>query len=298
MEIKIPLPFKVCLFDEKMKDPIDYLSGIPKSFLIKTATLFLSYNVYDSKYGDLHGFLKGFFCSANKPFVYRLLKNITAYESQKGKRKLVPDNYVIHQRLADLELLKIVYNNSIEENKISKSNIKETEVNIFKAYVAINQLVFEQSDKIIPPENFDKPVDLAKFFFLINLNSFDLNNYNFLKVIITQYYKGCLFIKFLKNNDKTKELLNNFIKYYNVESIEKYVSFLSIVHLKLTQNDITTHIKFDNIKILEFYKKHSLSMLSKISQIDYNDIRSYPLLTDNDKKTVTVIDSLFTAEIF
>lgn len=36
MDLKIPLPFKACLFDEEIKNPVNYLEGIPKSFLIKT----------------------------------------------------------------------------------------------------------------------------------------------------------------------------------------------------------------------------------------------------------------------
>ena len=298
MDLKIPLPFKACLFDEEMKNPVDYLAGIPRSFLIKTAILFLSYKIHDSKYDTLLGFMDGFFCSANKPFAERILSNISIFEEKKDSRKLGVRDYGIHQRLADLELLKIVFNESKEEGEVTSSNIKNIEIKIFKAYVAINQIVLEQSNKVQPPKIVDKPVDIAKFFFLINLNSFDLNNYNLLKVIITQYYKGCLFMKFLNDKVETKELLNDFIYYYDVESIEKYVSFLSVVHLKLVQNNMITNVDFDDSKLLDFYKKHSISMLSKMSQIDYNNIRSFPLVTDIDKKRVTVVDSLLTAEMF
>lgn len=300
MDIKIPLPFKTCLFDEEMKEPAYYLNGIPKSFLIKTASLFLSYKANNSKYEGLFGFLDGFFCSANKPFVNRILSNILTYETKMNTRKIDINDYVIHQRLADLEFLKIVFNSSKENNVVSPSNIKEVEVKIFKAYVAINQSLNQSSNKIQVPEKIDKPADLAKFFFLLNLNSFDLNNFNLLEIIITQYYKGCLFMKFLDEKIETKELLKNFINHYGVDSMKKYISFLSVIHLKLIQDDKITHVVIEDVELFEFYKKHSLFRLSKINQVDYNDVRSLPLITQHEKgrKVITVIDSLLTAEMF
>jgi hypothetical protein len=300
MDIKIPLPFKTCLFDEEMKEPTYYLSGIPKSFLIKTASLFLSYKANNSKYEGLFGFLDGFFCSANKPFVNRILSNILTYETKMNTRKIDINDYVIHQRLADLEFLKIVFNSSKENNGVSPFNIKEVEVKIFKAYVAINQSLNQSSNKIQVPEKIDKPADLAKFFFLLNLNSFDLNNFNLLEIIITQYYKGCLFMKFLDEKIETKELLKNFINHYGVDSVKKYISFLSVIHLKLIQDDKITHVVIEDVELFEFYKKHSLFRLSKINQVDYNDVRSLPLITQHEKgrKVITVIDSLLTAEMF
>ncbi len=300
MDIKVPLPFEICLHDEVMKEPIDYLEGIPKSFLISTAILFLSYESVNSKYDSLNGFLNGFFCSANKPFVRRILSNIIKYEKNKGDRKLEIKKYVVHQKLADLELLKIVFNSSKENGHVSKSNIKEIEIRIFKAYVAINQKLGEKSKHIKPPEIIKKPADIAEFFFLLNLNSFDLNNYRLLKIIITQYYKGCLFLKFLKNCNETKKLIEKFNHFYKVDSIERYLSYLSIIHLKLIENGQITHVDIPDYKIFDFYQKHSLSNISEINLIDYNDIRSKPFVTslEKDKNRVTVVDSLLTAEMF
>lgn len=300
MDIKIPVSFEICFHDEVMKNPIDYLEGIPSSFLIKTALLFLSYKSVNSKYDSLIGFLNGFFCSANEPFVRRILRNIIEYERNKDDRKLEIKNYVVHQKLADLELLKIVFNSSKENGHVSKSTIKEIEIKIFKAYVAINQKLGKKSKHIKPAEIIKKPADMADFFFLLNLNSFDLNNYRLLKVIITQYYKGCLFLKFLNNSNETKKLIEKFVEFYEVDSIKRYVSYLSIVHLKLVGNGRITHVDIPDYKIFNFYEKHSLYNIPELKLIDYIDIRSNPFVTnlDKDKNRVTVVDSLLTAEMF
>jgi len=267
---------------------LDYLlKDIDKWLLVRAASYFIK-----GFYNDIPFFCTSgrFFSTPNSDFAYHLFL-ILRYMN-------LMSSVTIFNTQSSLFFL---------EKALSMPNIgidnrdPQTEINLIKAYLIINQELVAKEDKLIKKiETLDAEEKLAAYLFYQPLSYSDFENYDYGLEVAAQTVKAILFFKFCEAH--LPEHLRLFCEKYNRENWKEYLkSYLSIPYnLFLNKGDEISIISLkkedvDFINNSLFLDKFCINNEDVTNDKDFTKVRTYPLYKENDTDYIVLFD-LFTAE--
>lgn len=260
------------IFEDEALNLDEYLNGISRDQLIKCAIFFLSFSNKNSEFEHYSNLLQMFFCEDNAQFKENVISKIQAHE-----RKGFTNISIINVR-SSLVLFEYAFENLNEDHTQSYS---EAEINIFKAYLLINQDLLEKE------ENIEKtlPNNDIKFPALSLTQSFPysgLQNYNLTELVATQMIKSILLFEFLDACESTRYLLEQYLQQYQSENWQEHLQKLFSLAIKPYLGkrdhyvDIVVEKDHNFEKITEFIENLVIQDDTSIADVDYRKIRCNP----------------------
>ena len=143
MNNKLGINFEAC-FPQEERQPLEiYLSGVNKTDLLKISSFFLGFNTYQSEFSDIGAFLTMYFSSGNREFAKTVYTNIVDYVN---KVDYPIEMYEIPYIKSSLFLFEFIFDKVPDDEHTTKSK-EEIERDIFKAYVALNQITITEYEE-------------------------------------------------------------------------------------------------------------------------------------------------------
>lgn len=290
----IPLPYNLIFPEEAPQELFEYFNGIDKEFLKKAGAFLLGLNNRNSKWEDPKDFVALFFSQGNADIANQILLKI---ENLGDEYK-----YTIPYEVSSLKLFEYVFDNEIpNENILSQ---EQQEVNIFKAYLLLNQLTTEEAGKITAVSLIDVPADRKPAAALIanHFHNFDLTNYDLDKLFSTQMIRSIMLFEFLENEPKAKPLLKEFYQKFEVTDYKDFLKRLIPIStaIAMKNKESYTDIDVSNNKDLksniDFLEKFSVEDADKIEGFDFKGLRSKPMYKV-EEGLYRIISPLFALEL-
>lgn len=289
-----PLPFNLIFPDEQPKDLVEYFNGIDKEFLKKAGAFLLGLNNKNSKWADPQDFVQQFFSQGNAEIANEILHRIQNLGDE--------HNYSIPYEVSSLKLFEYVFDNEIPNDNVLTQ--EEQEINIFKAYLLLNQLNTEEAGKITGASLVDVPTDRKPAAALIanHFHNFDLTNYDLDKLFSTQMIRSIMFFEFLENEPHAKSLLTAFYEKFGVTDYKDFLKRLIPISAAIAMKDKESYTDIDvsnneDLKSnIDFLEKLIVEDTEKIEGLDFKGLRSKPLYKV-EEGLYRIISPLFALEL-
>lgn len=294
ISFQIPITYSM-IYGVQGKSPLDYLTGLNRSTIIKSA-LFLLHN--EEKWKNFRTFCEMFFSEGNNELANELWKKylVLAYPKNEND-SFFPPTYSILSKHSCLELLRIGF--SLPINKEDVSDNQYLEISIFQALLSINEtqsdLCFDKIDKI--PE----PLKEAYSMLITVLPYNEFTNINTSAKFLASCVKSEMLFTFCEQNDKYKIILDQFLKKHECANWETYIyTVAKIFIMNNGDKDNYTAIVLDPDS--ESYSR-DLSTLLGLSiditktiavedNVDYKYFRNYPLVRVSENEFILIYSSL------
>lgn len=267
---------------------LDYLlKDIDKNLLVRAASYFIK-----GFYDDIYFFCTSgkFFSTPNSDFAYHLLLILRYMDLT---RAITIFN--THSSLFFLEKILSMPNVNVDNRD------PQTEINLLKAYLTLNQELVTKEDKLIKKiETLDAEEKLAAYLFYQPLAYSDFVNYDYGLEVAAQTVKSILFFKFCETH--LPEHLQLFCNKYNKANWKEYLKSymfipytlflnkgkeISIISLKKEDADFTSNSLF--------LDKFCINREDVSNDKDFTKERAFPLYKENTTDYIVLFD-LFTAE--
>lgn len=283
------------VFSEQPKTLAHYLQNIPKSVLLKAASHFLGYFNRQSKYVDNYmDFLLMYFQKDNLEIFQVVVSAIKKMESQFPEWKV---RIVNHQ--TSLILFEYAYQHGLEIEKQIDFDTKLFEINLFKAYLLINEdLDKKQTAEIKKLEGFPPHDKIRKIMLILSLPDMDLINHNETDVFVCQLLKANWLFSFLKIEPRCQPILSALFQHYQAEKQEDI--FNHLIHLGILCMERKEGRLGFNVAQDEFFKANStfldsLTVETTENQEDFKNLRATPIYKEKEG-TYCIICPLFVLE--
>lgn len=296
--MKLVLSFAEVFPGETPKQLHEYLQGIDRKTLMKIGSFFLGFNHRGSQYSDPIAFMQMFFSDANFEIFQTASKNIETYLGQTGH---TIENVEIPYAVSSLKFFEFAFN--IAEAVDYKKSEEEAQIDIFKAYLLINQQLTKVRDSTI--HQIDDLLPLHKkatgILLFLQLHNFDLTNYDIDKLFSTQFLRALMFFDFLHQREDCKILLEEFYKHFGVEDYKEYLKRILPLTTSIVKKDKEAHtdIVLDELadeKDIEFLNKLSIDNVEALKDFDFKNIRATPIYRVSER-TFRIISPLFAMEL-
>lgn len=294
---RLILEFKA-VFRESKKNISDYLEGISKEMLLRVGAHFLAIRKHDSQFAEPKDFLGMFFRHENQEFANKVYARILELEEEHKTKVFIP----LVQ--SSLQLFEHAFESHIDDQTQTQSEA-ESEVNIFKAYLVLNEQntardeVASKSTENLPTDYKHSALILAQ-----TLPYFDIEHFNVAEQFTCQLIKAALLFKFLEENERTSTLLQEFLNHFGCESWKEYLKRLipicgSIIQKK-NEGLLTINLKDDEKREdnIEFLDKFILPVDEDITDIEFRTIRSSPLAKILGNQYLVIYDLFIFEKIF
>jgi hypothetical protein len=287
------LEFKIIFPDEKSLEPEEYLKGGSKSVILNVASFFLGFKTHESKFRDNKVLLGSIFGRENYDFAGSINDKINKIEKE-GKKILIVNPYT------SLTLFELFF--SKEEEPETQTHA-EFEVNLFKAYLVLNSKFTEkQNIAISSTKKLDEEERIPMMMFCTDYPISDKIHYDIDKFWVTQIIKSIYLFQFLESNEKTKYLLQEYIKYFNKSSWQDYLRSLISLTMAVIKKDGDAETYTDIIVNQEnfeedcsFIEKFIIEDGDGLNENDFLTLRAKPLYKI-EKGKYRIIFDLFVAE--
>lgn len=226
------LEFEV-VFPEEERKPFDfYLKGSSREKILLAASFFLGFKSHDSKYKDNKEFVSMFFRKENETLANRINKVILGFE-QTGTSIGIINAY------SSLKLFEYIFSTQIGEIPQTSA---EFEVNLFKAYLALNSEFCErQAAGRASLDDCEKELYIPMMVFCMQYPLNDKVNYDLDQIWITQMIKSIYLFQFLETNSISQALLNAFLKDFNCQNWQVYLKKLLPLTMAVIKNEKEAH---------------------------------------------------------
>lgn len=214
---KLVLEFKTA-FDEEPKEISEYLNGIAKDTMLKAGAHILSIKKHGSEFSETKAFLGMFFRQENQTFANEVYGKILNLEKEHNTKIIIP------LAQSSLQLFEYAFEHLSDEET---QDAAESEVNIFKAYLLLNQRNMEKDDvalettKDLPPAKKYPSLVLAQ-----TLVYFDIEHYNEAELFTCQLIKAVYLFQFLSSTEQTSVLLQSFLADVSCDNWKEYLKRL------------------------------------------------------------------------
>ena len=284
------------IFEEEPKNLLSYLTGIPRSLLLKLMTNLSTFPDTESEFGDYEPFLVEFFSNENEVFAREINAKLINL-----RRNLSPQvKYSIINPLTTLQIFQFCFDHLTEESTQSNAEIER---NVFKSLLLINEQNRNLQDKAKDSTN-GVLLELRPAALLLahSFAYFDIVNYRIEEVLITQLFKSLYLFEFLESCIKTAALLAEFLTVFNCSDwkdfIKKCLPILTQAllerkegnrNIRVEQNEhFHNHCNFiENLTIID---------AEGTSNNDFIRFRNRPLYKISDG-TYRIIYGLFVVEL-
>ncbi len=286
------LEFDVAFPEEERLSIEQYLAGSSREMILNAATFFLAFKSHKSKFDDNRKFLEMFFCKENNGLANQIYERIKEFE-KKGVRIRIINTY------SSLKLFEYFFTKPEEPETQSQA---ELEVNLFKAYLALNsEFTEKQSIAFTSAQESDEELKIPMMMFCMQYPVSDKTNYDINQIWATQMIKAIYLFQFLESHEKTQPLLAAFLAYFNCPTWQEYLKSL----LPLTTPAIKSEREAHTDIIVEPDEKFEQGcafieklMVQEQDELDPNDfltIRAKPFYKVKDG-VYRIIFNLFVVE--
>jgi len=286
------LEFEVAFPNEERLPIEQYLAGSSREMILTASTFFLSFNNHNSKFNDNRDFLGMFFCAENNELANRIYNRIKEIE-KKGVRVGIINTY------SSLSLFEYCFS-KVEGPETQLQ--AELEVNLFKAYLALNSEFATKQNVAIPTAKCsDKELNVPMMMFCMYYPVSDKTNYDLNQIWTTQMIKSIYLFQFLESEKMIQPLLVAFNNYFNCQMWQDYLKKLLTLILPALKNEKETHtdIIVEQGELFEencaFIEKLIILEKDEIDQNDFLTIRAKPFYKVKDG-VYRVIFKLFVVE--
>lgn len=299
--LKIRTPYLLWLkdlFPNEQPDIDFYLQNIPRETLISFAIQFNEYHNHHHAGEDVYMFITKFFAGYKIDF-QEFISKIKSIE--RGRQQPVE---IIYPNTS-LQLFEYAFSHQTKFLNDESYNEAKIYLNIFKAYLSINQNIFEkaqaESNRLSYLQD-DRREFIMSLVGSISesdiVNSYPINNFQ------AQFTKEQYLFLFLKSKPESHILLRNTLKYYNCNTIGELFKLATFLLEPLVSNshnfiNLTKHP--NPTKIINFLDKFVLLKID--DSVDYVSLKSNPIIKVSDLiyrviYSKFVIDKLFTGWFF
>ncbi len=262
------LEFEIAFPDEDRLSIEQYLAGSSREMILNAAAFFLGFKNNNSKFDDNREFLGMFFRTENKEVANQIYGRIKEYE-KKGVQIGIINTY------SSLKLFEYFF--SKPEEPVSQSEA-ELEVNLFKAYLALNtEFTTKQSIAFPSAQESDEELKIPMMMFCMQYPVSDKTNYDINQIWATQMIKSIYLFQFLETHDKIQPLLAAFLTYFNCPTWQEYLKSL----LPLTTPAIKSEREAHTDIVVEQGEKFAQGcafieklMIQENDELDQNDFLS------------------------
>ena len=267
------------LFKLEKENIEELLKGVPREIVYKCAAHHIMKHLYKEDQFNVFGSLNYWFSQKNREYKKEILRLINIH--YKGKT----ENLSLIHPLSNLRVIQYCLN--IQPNSEIVLTEDEYEIILFKTYLLINEEITSQ---------FKQTIDLNKVDYLnigpeivVFSTAFkmaELFHYNFGSEFFCQMVKLSFFYRFMCSTDELKKHHEEFLRMYNVSSINDYAGrFITFIP------QITNLVKHGYLEITN-NNKDSISFLEKISNDeikidedhDFKSVRECPLIKIDEGK--------------
>jgi hypothetical protein len=286
------LEFEVAFPGEERLTVEQYLAGSSREMILNAAAFFLGFKNHKSKFDDNREFLGMFFRRENNGLANQIYDRIKEFE-KKGVRIGIINTY------SSLKLFEYFFSKPEDPETQTQAEI---EVNLFKAYLALNSEFTEKQSIAFPSaQQSDEELKIPMMMFCMEYPVSDKSNYDINQIWATQMIKAIYLFQFLESHEKTQPLLAAFLAYFNCPTWQEYLKSL----LPLTTPAIKSEGEAHTDIVVEPGEKFELGcafieklMVQEQDELDPNDfltIRAKPFYKVKDG-VYRIIFNLFVVE--
>jgi hypothetical protein len=211
------LEFEVAFPGEERLSIEQYLAGSSREMILNAAAFFLGFKNHKSKFDDNREFLGMFFRKENNGLANQIYERVKEFE-KKGVRIGIINTY------SSLKLFEYFFSKPEEPETQTKA---ELEVNLFKAYLALNsEFTEKQSIAFSSAQKSDEELKIPMMMFCMQYPVSDKSNYDINQIWATQMIKAIYLFQFLESHEKTQPLLAAFLAYFNCPTWQEYLKSL------------------------------------------------------------------------
>ena len=211
------LEFEVAFPGEERLSIEQYLAGSSREMILNAAAFFLGFKNHKSKFDDNREFLGMFFRKENNGLANQIYERIKEFE-KKGVRIGIINTY------SSLKLFEYFFSRPEEPETQTQA---ELEVNLFKAYLALNSEFTEKQSIAFPSaQESDEELKIPMMMFCMQYPVSDKSNYDINQIWATQMIKAIYLFQFLESHEKTQPLLAAFLAYFNCPTWQEYLKSL------------------------------------------------------------------------
>lgn len=270
------------VFSEEPKPLAYYLQNIPKSVLLKAAAHFLGYFNRKSKYIDNYmDFLSMYFQKDNLDFFQVVVSAI-----KKIKYQFPEWNIRIVNHQTSLILFEYAFQHSVEIEKPIDFDTKLFEINLFKAYLLINEdLDRKQTTEIKKLEGLPPHDKIRNIMLILSLPDMDLINHHETDVFVCQLLKANWLFSFLKIEPQCQPILSALLQHYQAEKQEdifNHLIHLGILCMKREEGLLRFNIPQDKFFTESSTFLDSLTVETTENQEDFKNLRATPIYKEKE----------------
>ncbi len=286
------LEFEVAFPTEERLTIEQYLAGSSREMILNAAAFFLGFKNNKSKFDDNKEFLGMFFRTENNEFANQVYDRIKEFE-KKGVRIGIINTY------SSLRLFEYYFSKPEEPETQTQA---ELEVNLFKAYLALNtEFTVKQTVAFPSAQESDEELKIPMMLFCMQYPVSDKSNYDINQIWTTQMIKAIYLFQFLESHEKTKSLLAAFLVYFNCSTWQDYLKSLLPLTTPAIKNEREAHTDIvvepgDNFKQgCAFIEKLMIQENDELDQNDFLTTRAKPFYKVKDG-VYRIIFNLFVVE--
>ena len=294
MTMQLILEFRE-VFDEEPKELKDYLEGISRATMLQIGTHFLSTYSTLSQSNDSRTFLSNFFSQQNQEVANEIYKKVLPLEKESGSVHIT----WIH---SSLRLFEYCFEHLDEHQTQTEA---EAEVNIFKAYLLLNQQYTQNEDLIDRlsrgPTNI---IEWAEEFLTHSFVYSELINFSRSVLVSTQIIKTIYLFEFFERNDQYHALLREFVRAFDCTDWKEYLKKLLPLIVSILNKDrpgyLTLTIPDDNnyTRNCTFLEQLTLGQNNSVLDIDFRQLRANPLYKVKEGSYQIIFDKFVFEKIF
>lgn len=197
-------------------------------------------------------------------------------------------DFVLTNQRACLKLMQLILKAGNTSNKeLSKSDWDT----LFKSLLSCNTIEIKKQEAIFNWDSRENTESFLNKILPVKIRNLEINERKDYKIQIMKVY---YFFEFWQKDNKYKDYIDKFLKFYGFEKYNQYIKNIFYPYLKMMTNDtMTCKIKFDetNISSINFFNQFVIN--DKSQSINENDddyllLRQYPIFK-NDSFTYTVL---------
>lgn len=286
------LEFKVAFPEEERLSIEHYLSGCSRAIILNAAAFFLGFKNHKSKFDDNGEFLEMFFRKENSELANQVYDRIKESE-KKGVHIGIINTY------SSLKLFEYYFSKPEEPETKTEA---EVEVNLFKAYLALNTEFTEKQSVAFPSvKESDEELKIPMLMFCMDYPISDKSNYDIYQIWTTQMIKAIYLFQFLESHEKTQPLLAVFLANFNCPTWQYYLKSILPLTVPAITNEREAHTDIivesgDNFEqSCSFIEKLMIQENDELDQNDFLTVRAKPFYKVKDG-VYRIIFNLFVVE--
>ncbi|MEJ7827713.1 MAG: hypothetical protein WKF91_05950 [Segetibacter sp.] len=286
------LEFEVAFPQEKPRELEEYLVGGSRDIILNVAAAFLGFKNQNSRFKQSKHLLEAIFSAENNAFAKEVYDKIKYIEAQGKEVGIV-------NPISSLKLFETFFQSEVQE---ATQTHAEFEVNLFKAYLALNSK-FTDAQKVAfsSVEDLDNDLKSPMMIFCMYYPASDKVNYSMEEIWVTQTIKSIYLFQFLESQDQTRPLLEVFLKHFHCKSWQQYLKSLLPLTMTAFKNENEAHIditvtndeKFE--ETCAFLEKLIVQEDDELDEYDFLTLRSQPFYKV-DEGVYRIIFNLFVVE--